>query len=392
MPLRTREARLHFFGTKQPQSPQAKHMRSDPPSEGSSQTSSQMADLFPFEAAEDDDVDVLNLFPSDEEDDFVEERPAEQDSAVAEMSMAARLKDIIGRAAKALDIPVPVNLSNPLSRFEEEAEAQPGPVKVPLLTDFEEVVRKQFGTPTAPHRWSGTSRKLANVTGADKIGCGSLPSIDQHMAAFISPSNKSVLGKVGGLSKNCRIMDALLSKMHKAMAVQTKLANTGAILSLYLRELSRKAQDEEDLSTGLDEIKQVSSVMAVIMKEQAEAAGKSMSAFWVARHHLWLSQSRLQQEDRDCLSRLPVEPSAMFGPDALCMLQQALRYAKEFSSTLGQRRSFRPKQTQPRDSPDQSQWGPRDLRSQLEASRRGRAQQYKKRDGGRGQWCPPPRS
>lgn len=161
-------------------------------------------------------------------------------------------------------------------------------------------------------------------------------------------------------------MDGMLSKMHKAMAVQTKLANTGAILSLYLRELSRKAQDKEDLSTGLDEIKQVSSLMAVIMKEQAEAAGKSMSAFWVARRHLWLSQSRLQQEDRDCLSRLPVEPSAMFGPDALRMLQQAQearRYAKEFSSTLGQRRSFRPKQTQPRDSPDQFQWGPRDLRS-----------------------------
>lgn len=57
------------------QSPQAKRKRSDPPSEGSSQTSSQMGDLFPSEAAEDDDVDVLNLFPSDEEDDFVEERP-----------------------------------------------------------------------------------------------------------------------------------------------------------------------------------------------------------------------------------------------------------------------------------------------------------------------------
>lgn len=112
-------------------------------------------------------------------------------------------------------------------------------------------------------------------------------------------------------------MDGLLSKMHKAMAVQTRFANTGAILSLYVRELIRKAQDELESSTGLDEIKQVSSVMSVIMKEQAEAAGKSMSSFWVARRHLWQSQSRLQQDDRDCLSRLPDEPSAMFGPDAL---------------------------------------------------------------------------
>lgn len=109
--------------------------------------------------------------------------------------MATRLKDIIGRAAKALDIPMPVNLSNPLSRFEEETETQPGPVKVSLLTDFEEVVRKQFGTPTAPHRWSGTSRKLANVSGADKIGCGSLPSIDQQHGGFYITSQQISFGQ-----------------------------------------------------------------------------------------------------------------------------------------------------------------------------------------------------
>lgn len=61
--------------------------------------------------------------------------------------------------------------------------------------------------------------------------------------------------------------------MHKAMAVQTRLANTGAILS-YVRGLIRKAQDELKLSTGLNEIKQVSSVMSVIMKEQARGCRK----------------------------------------------------------------------------------------------------------------------
>lgn len=39
-------------------------------------------------------------------------------------------------------------------------------------------MQKQFGTPTAPHRWLGTSRRLANVLGSEKIGCRTLPSVD----------------------------------------------------------------------------------------------------------------------------------------------------------------------------------------------------------------------
>ena len=37
-------------------------------------------------------------------------------------------------------------------------------------------------------------------------------------------------------------MDGFLLRTHIAMAVQTKLANTTAILSLYLRHLSRGAE------------------------------------------------------------------------------------------------------------------------------------------------------
>lgn len=55
------------------------------------------------------------------------------------------------------------------------------------------------------------------------------------MTTFATPSPKSILGKVGYPNKNCRVMDGLLSNMHKAMAVQTKLAN--AILLLLLWEL-----------------------------------------------------------------------------------------------------------------------------------------------------------
>ena len=63
--------------------------------------------------------------------------------------------------------------------------------------------------------------------------------------------------------------------------------------------------------------------MPMLMKEQAEAAGCALASFWVVRHHLWLSQSQLQQGDRDCLLKVPVEPTAMFGPHVTALIQQA---------------------------------------------------------------------
>ena len=67
----------------------------------------------------------------------------------------------------------------------------------------------------------------------------------------------------------------------------------------------------------------MSSLLAKLMKEQAVVTGRALASLCMVRRHLWLSQSQLQGEDRACLLRLPVVPSAMFGPDAKVMLQQA---------------------------------------------------------------------
>lgn len=182
-------------------------------------------------------------------------------------------------------------------------------------------------------------------------------------------------------------MDALLTKMHGAMAVQTQLANTGAILSLYQRHLTQQLREgcSADL---LLELQQVSSLLPKLMREQAEAAGKAMSGLWGVRRHLWLSQSMLQPEDRTCLLRLPVVPSAMFGPEAAKMLQQAQearRCAREVSGAFRQSQDWRrPKPQQPK--PQQPTWSQGDLRAQLDASRRSRAKRGRR---GRGAQGPP---
>ncbi len=119
------------------------------------------------------------------------------------------------------------------------------------------------------------------------------------------------------------MLDALLAKVHRTVAVQAQLANTWSIIALYQQLLTREL-DVRHSADLVSELQLVSLVMAQLMKEQAAAAGKGIASLWVTRRHqLWLSQSGLQPDDQSSLFRLPVNPSVVFGPGANVMLQQA---------------------------------------------------------------------
>ncbi len=180
------------------------------------------------------------------------------------------LREVITRAA--LDIDFPSDQGPAPSRFDDEAGGPSTRFLIPLLSDFEEVVRKQFQTPSVAARWSGLCRRLASVHERGRIGCGPLPPIDQALAALVSPS-RSVLGKSSCPSKNCKMMDALLAKMHGAMAVQTQLTNTGAILALYQRHLVHQLK-EECSAELITELHKISSLLSKLMKEQAKERQK----------------------------------------------------------------------------------------------------------------------
>lgn len=103
-----------------------------------------------------------------------------------------------------------------------------------LLPDFERVVRAQLENPSQATRHFQDGRMLSATRNWENICCGQLPPVDQAIAP-----PKSILGLVGTHSRNCKMMDALLARMHRAMAVQAGLANTRAILSLYQRQLTQ---------------------------------------------------------------------------------------------------------------------------------------------------------
>ncbi len=112
------------------------------------------------------------------------------------------------------------------------------------------------------------------------------------------------------------------------------------------------------------------------MKAQAVATGTAMAFLWMVKRHLWLSQSQFQGEDRACLLRPPVVPSAMFGQDANKMLQEAqdARWcAREMSGMLQQGHGKQISKAPETGPPQQASGASWDPRFRLEENRRGRA-------------------
>ncbi len=96
----------------------------------------------------------------------------------------------------------------------------------------------------------------------------------------------------------------------------------GAILQLYLHHLLQGLNESLN-PEKVAKLQLVSSTLLRVSKGQATSVGRSTARLWRARRHLWLSQSRLPPVDSTSLLGLPVVPSAMFGPCAVEILQQA---------------------------------------------------------------------
>ncbi|KAK0147363.1 hypothetical protein N1851_013231 [Merluccius polli] len=279
MPLRTREARAHFFTGRQSHS----HSGDDRAGKRQRLQSPDREDcrsfLRPEYSGGERDEDAISLFPSEEESVLTPGRESqgqrastgtESSSVLQERPAVSQLQEVLNRAAVALDITLPEDPLLPVSRFEERDAPRPAWARVPLLPDFEAEVLAQFHTPARACRWSSVSRRLANVSEAGRIGCDRPPPLDQSLAALVSPAG-SALGPTS----------------------------------------------------------------CPTAKEQAVAAGKAIASLWVARRHLWLAQSRFQPADRTSLIGLPVEPTAMFGSGALTMLQQAQEARRYATVALG---------------------------------------------------------
>ncbi len=101
--------------------------------------------------------------------------------------------------------------------------------------------------------------------------------MEQALGALVSPT-KSVLGKLSCPSRNAKMMNAMLARMHGAVAIQGQLVNTGAILALYQRQLVKWL--EKGGSDLAAEVQQVSLLLAKLMKEQVASGNWQLAGPW----------------------------------------------------------------------------------------------------------------
>ncbi|CAL8313926.1 unnamed protein product [Boreogadus saida] len=276
--------------------------------------------------------------------------------------LAHLVGEIVDRATKALNIVLPEKATAAASRFEAEAE-EGLRSEIPLLPDFKDLLCRQFTSPSSYHRWSRQTKVFSNMAGQEQVCCGALPAVDQDLVPlFRSPG--SLFGGPACLNKDSKAMVSLLCKLHRST------------LTLYTHHLSGLMQNQPVDASLAREFQSATLCLASVSKEQAVASGHSLAQLWVVRQHLWLSQSKLQPADSDCLLRMPVEPTAMFGPQASSLLQQARdrrRCADEVSESLGHqgKRARCPGAPAPRVASQSvaQAWGPGDLRHRLQAPR-----------------------
>lgn len=105
------------------------------------------------------------------------------------------------------------------------------------------------------------------------IDFGHLPPMDQALRSLVSPS-KSVLGKLSR-SRNTKMTDAMLARVHIAVAIQGQLVNTRTILALYQRQLAKQlGEGQTDLAAVM---RQVSALLAMLMRGAGSSTGRAMA-------------------------------------------------------------------------------------------------------------------
>ncbi len=106
-----------------------------------------------------------------------------------------------------------------------------------------------------------------------QTACGALHLMGQAITPLIFPFS-SVPGKATCASKNCSGMDILLAKLHRAMSVQTSMANTGVVVCLYLRHLPHKVPEGSGDSSAVEELQRASLCLSC-----DEGAGRGRQRF-----------------------------------------------------------------------------------------------------------------
>ncbi|KAK7921774.1 hypothetical protein WMY93_008676 [Mugilogobius chulae] len=123
-------------------------------------------------------------------------------------------------------------------------------------------------------------------------------------------------------NRKCRATDGFVAKAYQSAAMAARLANTTALLLVYLEGLIRDL-DSKNPSDLLPEMSNIMDTVIQGASVQAKVLGNTMAHLTMARRHVWLSQTALSEAEHSAVLGASISPGQVFGPAAETALDEA---------------------------------------------------------------------
>lgn len=243
------------------------------------------------------------------------------------------LEALLIRAAAAAGLPAPP--SPPRASALDRCPGRQGRTLLPVYGDFVARLQESWAQPreaTAPRS------ALSALHGASEHG---LDGVSQVGPSFALLAGASTSGRVvRHPNKKCRATDGLVVKSYQSTAMASRLANTNALLLVYLEGLIRDLESKS-LADLLPEMTKVMDTVIQGASAQAKALGSAMAQLTMARRHIWLSQTGLDEAEQAAVMGASISPGQVFGAAAEAALDEAQKVRLR-SQSIRRQRSFRP--------------------------------------------------
>ncbi|KAK0133476.1 hypothetical protein N1851_031000 [Merluccius polli] len=230
---------------------------------------------------------------------------------------------LFARAAAAAGLP-PLSSPPKASALDRDPGSQRQAL-LPVYLDFVTRLQKSWAHPKEA---TAARSALSILEGAAEHGLDGVSKVGTTFALLAGApptSNRATRHP----NKKCRTNDGLVAKAYQSIAMASRLANTNALLLVYLESLIRDLESKGSADHLPEMIKVVDTVIQGA-SSQARVLGNSMAQLNMAWRHVWLSQSGLSDVDKAAVLEAAITPGDVFGPKAETALDEAQKYKSKW--------------------------------------------------------------
>ncbi len=185
----------------------------------------------------------------------------------------------------------------------------------PFFPEVHDEITRSWRAPYSSRLRASSSSALTSVDGAEEKGYGSLPPLDESVAAHLCPP--MAIGwkaKAAHPSKPCRMTSALAGRAYSSAGQAASALHSMAVLQVFQEKLLRSIDESSLNPAAFKELRSATDLALCATKMTAQVIGRSMASLVVLERHLWLNLTEIKEADKVPFLDSPVSPTGLFGP------------------------------------------------------------------------------